>query len=81
VLFAGKTTGSVFCSAKKGSVIKGNEQQPVYQWLTDKRKNGWNSKSPSWNFSKYLINEDGTLMHYFGPSIEPDSEAIEEALK
>lgn len=44
-------------------------------------KNGWNNKAPSWNFSKYLINEEGMLTHYFGPSIEPDSEPIQAALR
>jgi len=79
--FCRKNYGVSFLLAKKASVIKGNEQQPVFQWLTDKRKNGWNSKNPSWNFSKYLINEEGILTNYFGPSIEPDSDAIELALK
>jgi len=79
--FCRKNYGVSFLLAKKGTVVKGNDQQPVYQWLTDKRRNGWNSKSPSWNFSKYIINEEGILTHYFGPSIEPDSDVIEAALK
>ena len=79
--FCRKNYGVSFLLAKKGTVVKGNDQQLVYQWLTDKRRNGWNSKSPSWNFSKYIINEEGILTHYFGPSIEPDSDVIEAALK
>jgi glutathione peroxidase len=79
--FCRKNYGVSFLLAKKASVIKGNNQQEMYQWLTQKQKNGWNSKSPSWNFSKYLINEEGMLTNYFGPSIEPGSETIESALK
>ena len=79
--FCRKNYGVSFPLAKKGSVIKGNNQQEMYQWLTQKQKNGWNSKNPSWNFSKYLINEEGVLTHYFGPSIEPGSDTVEEALK
>jgi glutathione peroxidase len=79
--FCRKNYGVSFPLAKKGSVLKGNKQQEIYQWLTLKEKNGWNSKKPSWNFTKYLVNEEGMLTHYFGPSIEPGSDAIKDALK
>lgn len=79
--FCRKNYGVSFPLAKKGSVIKGNDQQEIYQWLTQKQKNGWNSKNPSWNFSKYLVNEAGTLTHFFGPSIEPGSDVITAALR
>jgi glutathione peroxidase len=79
--FCRKNYGVSFLLAKKGSVVKGNEQQELYRWLTYKNKNGWNAKNPSWNFTKYLVNEKGTLTHYFGPSIEPGSDTIADALK
>ncbi len=78
--FCRKNYGVSFPLAKKGVVIKNNEQQEIYQWLTQKEKNGWNTKAPSWNFSKYLVNEEGVLTNYFGPSIEPDSESVLAAL-
>ena len=56
---------------KKSSVKKGTEQNQVFKWLTDPAQNGWNTKSPSWNFAKYLVNENGMLTDYFGPSISP----------
>jgi glutathione peroxidase len=62
-------------------VIKKPGQHPVFQWLTDPAKNGWNSQAPTWNFSKYLVNEDGMLTHYFGPAIEPMSEEILKAMR
>ena len=68
--------GVTFPLVRKSTVIKGRDQQEVFQWLTDKTKNGWNSKQPSWNFSKYLVNEMGTLTNYFDPAIPPLSEAI-----
>jgi glutathione peroxidase len=71
--FCKKNYGVTFPLAKKGTVIKSSSQQPIYQWLTNKDQNGWNDKQPSWNFSKYLINEEGVLTNYFGPSIEPDN--------
>jgi glutathione peroxidase len=72
--------GVDFPLAKKGTVIKGNDQQRVFQWLSDKSKNGWNDKQPSWNFSKYLINEQGILMNYFDPAISPLSEEVKKAI-
>jgi len=73
--------GVTFPIALKSSVVKGNDQQKVFQWLTDKTKNGWNNQSPSWNFSKYLINEEGVLMNYFDPAISPQSEEVLKAIE
>ncbi|HET9826387.1 MAG TPA: glutathione peroxidase [Chitinophagaceae bacterium] len=72
--------GVTFPIARKDSVIKGKSQQIVFQWLTDKSKNGWNSKPPRWNFSKYLINEQGILTHYFDSAISPLGKEISEAI-
>ncbi|MGC6420478.1 MAG: glutathione peroxidase [Chitinophagales bacterium] len=72
--------GVTFPIAEKGIVRKKAEQQPVYRWLTDKTQNGWNNHAPDWNFGKYLINEEGFLTHYFGPSISPIEEEIQRAI-
>jgi glutathione peroxidase len=69
-----------FPLATKNSVIKGPGQQQVFQWLTDKTKNGWNNKQPSWNFSKYLVNEQGVLMNYFDPAVSPLSDEVKTAI-
>ncbi|RYZ19635.1 MAG: glutathione peroxidase [Chitinophagaceae bacterium] len=63
--------GVTFPVAHKAPVACIEGQQPVFRWLTDKKLNGWNTKSPSWNFSKYLVNEEGILTHYFDPAITP----------
>jgi len=73
--------GVTFPVALKSSAVKGNGQQKVFQWLTDKTKNGWNNKPPSWNFSKYLINEEGILTNYFDPAISPLSEEVLKAIE
>lgn len=73
--------GVTFPLAKKSSVVPGPEQNPVFKWLTDKNKNGWTNKKPSWNFSKYLVNEKGTLINYFDPTISPTSKEVVEAIK
>lgn len=73
--------GVSFPLAQKSIVSKGAGQHPLYQWLSSKEKNGWNSKAPSWNFSKYLINEQGMLTHYFDPAIDPCGDEILKAIQ
>jgi glutathione peroxidase len=63
--------GISFPLSKKSVVIKSSEQNPVFRWLSDRNKNGWNDQPPTWNFSKYLVNEEGVLTHYFAPGISP----------
>jgi glutathione peroxidase len=73
--------GVTFPLAKKSTVVKSASQNPVFQWLTDSAKNGWCNQEPAWNFSKYLINENGVLIDYFGPSVSPVSDEVKNALK
>lgn len=61
--------------------VKGDNQSAVYKWLSDPAQNGWNSTVPSWNFSKYLVDEKGKLLNYFGPKIKPDSPEFLAAIK
>jgi glutathione peroxidase len=72
--------GIKFPLMKKSSVKKTNEQHNVFRWLSDSKQNGWNGKSPAWNFSKYLVNEKGWLTHYFGPAISPMGKEIKKAI-
>ncbi len=51
--------------------VSGNNRQPVYQWLSDKNKNGWNNEEPQWNFYKYLVTENGNLSKIFSSSVSP----------
>lgn len=50
---------------------KGKDQHPMYKWLTDPAQNGWNTEAPKWNFGKYLINEKGELMKFYGSGVKP----------
>lgn len=72
--------GVTFPLAKKSVVIRDTAQNPVFGWLTHKVLNGWNEQEPSWNFSKYLVNEEGILTHYFDPSVSPTSDIIIKAV-
>lgn len=68
--------GVSFPLAAKSVVVKSPQQNELYRWLTDKSKNGWNDKQPSWNFAKYLVNEDGVLVAYFDPAVSPLDDEI-----
>jgi len=72
--------GVTFPLAKKTVVKKGQQQNAIFQWLSDSSKNGWCNKKPPWNFSKYIVNEKGVLTNYFDPAISPLSEEIRKAI-
>jgi glutathione peroxidase len=72
--------GVSFPLAQKSLVKKSDDQNEVYQWLTDEEKNGWNYVAPTWNFCKYLIDENGNLTHFFEAAIEPMSDEMLEAI-
>ncbi|MBI1781312.1 MAG: glutathione peroxidase [Sphingobacteriales bacterium] len=72
--------GVTFPLMKKSVVIKGAEQNEVFKWLSDSTLNGWSNKQPSWNFSKYLVSEEGALTNYFSPSVSPLSNEVLSAI-
>jgi glutathione peroxidase len=67
--------GVTFTMMSKISV-KGKDMHPIYQWLTSKEKNGKMDSSVSWNFQKYLIDEQGNLVDMFPPRTSPFDERI-----
>lgn len=56
-------------------VVKGDNKEPLYQYLTQKDKNGLGDFDVEWNFQKFLINEEGKLAKVISPKVSPtDSE-------
>ncbi len=39
--------------------VVGEEMHPIYKFLTQKEKNGLMDSKVTWNFQKYLLNEEG----------------------
>ena len=64
----------------KKTTTKGKKQSSVYQWLTNKDCNGWNAQRPTWNFCKYLVNEQGKLVGFFDSKVKPLSKEITSLL-
>lgn len=80
VEFCKKNYGVTFPLADKVDV-KGTNTAAIYQWLTQKSKNGVLDASISWNFNKFLLDENGKMIAYYPSNIKPDSEAILSNLK
>lgn len=56
--------------------VKGDDMDKVYQFLTQKSKNGLQDSEVEWNFQKYLIDEQGHLVKVVSPRVLPTDEAI-----
>jgi glutathione peroxidase len=72
--------GITFPLAKKSSVVKGTGQNEIFKWLTDISLNGWNDQQPTWNFCKYLVDEEGKLIKFFDTGVSPLSDEVKNAI-
>jgi glutathione peroxidase len=73
--FCSKNYGVTFQMMEKVKV-KGDGKSSLYAWLTSKEANGWNEEAPNWNFCKYLIDEQGRLIHFFNSGVKPMSDEL-----
>ena len=73
-----------FCDSKYGVTfpmmakisVKGDDMHPLYRWLTSKNANGVLDSEVSWNFQKYLIDENGNLVGFLKPAVKPLSDEV-----
>ena len=61
--------------------VKGENQHPLYEWLTSKKINNKKSSSVKWNFQKYIISPEGELIDYYFSITKPLSSKITKHLK
>lgn len=61
--------------------VKGDDMDPIYQWLTQKKQNGFKDSEVQWNFQKYLIDEKGQLVDVVEPKASPKSDKITDWIK
>lgn len=57
------------------TAVTGSEANDVFQYL------GANSKQPSWNFNKYLLDGKTGAVQHFGSRVKPDSKVLTEAIE
>ena len=56
--------------------VNGDGSHPLYTWL--RRETG--SKDIGWNFEKFLVARDGTVVRRFAPAMTPDDPVILAAI-
>ncbi len=78
--FCQKNYGVTFPMAAKVSV-KGDDIAPIFQFLTQKQLNGVKNTAILWNFTKFLIDENGHLIDSYISTTKPTSESITKYLK
>ena len=78
--FCQKNYGVTFPMAAKVSV-KGDDTAPIFKYLTEKDLNGVKNTTILWNFTKFLLDENGKLIETFISTTKPTSESITKYLK
>jgi len=61
--------------------VKGSDMNEVYQFLTQKSKNGVKDSNVEWNFQKYLLNEKGELEQVYLSGVKPTDAKIVDWIK
>lgn len=78
--FCKKNYGVEFIMLSKVAV-KGKEQAPLYKYLTSKETNPKFGGPIQWNFDKFLIGRDGSIVTRFLPNVEPESKNVTDAIE
>lgn len=60
--------------------VKGEDQAPLYRFLTDQSGNSATHGDIQWNFTKFLVNKDGKVVARFEPAVTPESPEMERAI-
>ena len=78
-----------FCSATYGVTfplmekieVNGDGRHPLYAELTKATDSEGNNGDIQWNFEKFLISSDGTVLKRFRPRTEPEASEVVEAIE
>lgn len=80
---------STFCSSTYGVTfpmtekvdVNGQRQHPLYKELTAAPDSSGNAGEIEWNFEKFLVSPEGTIVARFRPPVPPDSTEIVDAIE
>jgi glutathione peroxidase len=80
---------STFCTKNYGVTfdmfskvdVKGENQCPLYQFLTSAETDPQFPGPITWNFEKFLISRDGKIVARFTPRTQPNSEKVVSAIE
>lgn len=78
-----------FCTSKYGVTfpmfskisVQGSDIHPLYQFLTEKKKNGRVDSPIKWNFQKFLVSKDGKIIKSFKPDDRVNDAIIKRAIR
>jgi glutathione peroxidase len=78
-----------FCSTTYGVTfplfekidVNGDERHPLYSQLTEVADDEGKAGDIQWNFEKFLVGTDGTVVKRFRPTVVPDDPAVIEAIE
>jgi glutathione peroxidase len=92
--FGGQEPGSdeeikTFCSSKYNVTfpmyskisVKGEDQAPLYQFLTDAKTNPSFAGDIKWNFTKFLVDRQGKVIARFESPVKPESPEVSGAIE
>jgi glutathione peroxidase len=77
--FCKRNYGVTFPMAEKVSV-KGDDAHPLFKYLAAEAKKMGVDDPIQWNFTKFLVDENGKLVQVFGSKVVPTSEDITKHL-
>ena len=61
--------------------VKGKDVHPLFDFLSDKSKNGKVNSTPKWNFHKYLVDRDGKVVDYYYSITSPTSRKVKKKIE
>ncbi|NNE98914.1 MAG: glutathione peroxidase [Pyrinomonadaceae bacterium] len=61
--------------------VKGDDQHPLYNYLTSKETNPKFGGEVTWNFNKFLANQDGEIIARFSSKEVPESKEVTSAIE
>jgi len=61
--------------------VRGQDQAPLYRFLTSRQTNPQFGGDIGWNFTKFLVGRDGRIVARYESKITPDSEAVIQAIE
>lgn len=61
--------------------VKGKNASELYQFLSDKNKNGKINSVPKWNFHKYIVDKEGKVVDYYLTITKPTSNRLKKRIK
>lgn len=61
--------------------VNGEGACPLYQYLTSLKTKPTGPGKISWNFEKFLVGRDGTVVARFAPKVKPDAPEVVQAIE